>query len=394
MIILTSTYYKPHIGGVENSLFFLADAYNKIGKKVVIVSSDKGKGKYRLNKFELIDNIEVIRYKSYTKGGVLGSFLKPIIELIRIRRVLQEIKKKSEVDLVIARNHINSLASSSLRLETKYLVPGIYINQSKTNLITVNRIKKFILLNIVFPYQSLFQILALNKANGIYVFSVAMKDQIKTLLKKNIPIAIVNPGVDIEKFSKTNDLNIKTKYKLNNDFVFLCVGRLVKEKGFSYAIEALSKMKNVKTKLLIVGEGVEYNNLNEITKQLQLEDRVVFAGGITQNVEDFYLMSNAFLLTSVKETFGQIVLEALASKLPIIAWKSGGAINTATSEILKNKTNGFLIDFDIEKLAYFMDRISLMHKQELTIIGSENYKLATSKYCWINLAKSLMYEDN
>jgi hypothetical protein len=110
-----------------------------------------------------------------------------------------------------------------------------------------------------------------------------------------------------------------------NDFVFGTLGRLVKAKDQQTLINgfALIKAQCPRAKLIIIGDGVLEHELHEQIKQLDLEKDVILTGYIHQG---FCLMKafDVFVLTSIKEAFGRVLLEAMIAEVPIIATKTNG----------------------------------------------------------------------
>ena len=128
-----------------------------------------------------------------------------------------------------------------------------------------------------------------------------------------------------------------------------------KNKNQAMLIKAFYKVfqdkKNIK--LIIAGGGAEYKNLKNLIKYLNLEDQVVLYGRITRNkVRDLLHKSNVFVLSSKYETFGVVLIEALAAGLPVIATKCGGP-----ESIIRSNNIGYLSEIDERDLAKKMLKI-------------------------------------
>lgn len=174
--------------------------------------------------------------------------------------------------------------------------------------------------------------------------------------KKNA-IKYYNPDRDIqiiplpyepfsfEKISR-NDLG------MNDDiFYVISTGRLVKRKGFDFLLKSLAKVNKVHA--LIIGDGPEKNNLQELAISLGLLDRVHFLGFVTEEKKFQYLsQSDVYILSSVHEGFGIVLQEAMQIGLPIISTDNGGQI-----DLINENENGYLIQFG--------DDIALAEKIEL-----------------------------
>ena len=107
-------------------------------------------------------------------------------------------------------------------------------------------------------------------------------------------------------------------------FHLVTVTRLVPTKGIDTLLRAMARVPGAVT-LTVVGEGPEATALQQLTERLDIEDRVRFTGGLDRTgVRAAYWSANAFVLPSRAETFGVVLLEAMATGLPVIATRCGG----------------------------------------------------------------------
>ena len=121
------------------------------------------------------------------------------------------------------------------------------------------------------------------------------------------------------------------------------IGRLDKAKGFRYAVKVIKLLENFPDKkfvLKIAGLGIREPFLRRLARDLEIEDRVEFVGWV-QDKKSFFDSIDIFLLTSQRETFGLVVLEAMKFRKPIIACDADGP-----KEILRNKFDGLLISLE------------------------------------------------
>ena len=124
---------------------------------------------------------------------------------------------------------------------------------------------------------------------------------------------------------------------LNNNLI--SVGRLSKEKGFSDLIDVF-KLLNIDTKLNIIGDGVEKTNLINKIRKYNLDDKIILHGFQNQDyINNLYLDSSIYLMTSYTESFGLVLLEAMSLGVVPIAFDSA----SGAKEIIKDKYNGYLI---------------------------------------------------
>jgi glycosyltransferase involved in cell wall biosynthesis len=127
----------------------------------------------------------------------------------------------------------------------------------------------------------------------------------------------------------------------SSDSVVLSVGRLSQEKAhidLLAAFKELSESKpEISSKLIIVGEGPERSGLEAAAKSLGCKERVIFAGHVS-DVRTFYATADVFVLPSHSEGSPNVLLEAMALKLPIVATAVGGV-----PEMVENNETALLV---------------------------------------------------
>ncbi|KAL2066021.1 hypothetical protein VTL71DRAFT_2092 [Oculimacula yallundae] len=152
-------------------------------------------------------------------------------------------------------------------------------------------------------------------------------------------------GVDCTMFSpKKRDQEMRKRLAPNGELILVCVSRLAPEKGFEFLAEAAKKLdeQGLKFKLLIVGGNKNPQVVQDIQNyfgHLNDEGKVTFAGFLKgEELAKAYAVGDLFLHCSITETFGLVVLESMASGVPVIARDEGGP-----SEIVEDGKSGYLI---------------------------------------------------
>lgn len=159
-------------------------------------------------------------------------------------------------------------------------------------------------------------------------------------IKGNKVITIYN-GVDLVKFSRDSIDVDKQKQLLGLELsrpIVGTIGRLRVEKGHKYFLELARLVLNAvpKVQFLIVGDGPLKNRLKLRAKDLNLQDNVIFAGERV-NIPEILSVIDVFVLPSLTEGFSNVLLEAMAMEIPVVATNVGG-----NPEAIINGKTGFL----------------------------------------------------
>lgn len=182
------------------------------------------------------------------------------------------------------------------------------------------------------------KIRTLKRAKAVTVVSHALEEKIH-LIAPDVPVSIRSMGCDVKTFSPR--WRKDNFFQQNDKKVVLFVGRLAEIKGVTYLIEA---MKQVDAKLVIVGKGDCEDVLKQQAKDQK--EKVLFLGPKThQELKEIYASADVLVIPSITDAGGAqeglptVVIEAMASGLPVIGTNTGGI-----PEIVKNGINGLVIE--------------------------------------------------
>ncbi|MBK1641139.1 glycosyl transferase family 1 [Chromatium okenii] len=148
---------------------------------------------------------------------------------------------------------------------------------------------------------------------------------------------VLRNGVDLERFTPQNQLESRLRLDIPVSQILLSVGNLIELKGHHLAIEALKQLPEAT--LVIIGDGVEREKLQQQAAQLAVINRVIFAGARPQTeLKEWYSAADILLLCSSREGWANVLLEAMACGTPVVATAVGG-----TPEVVQSPIAGRII---------------------------------------------------
>jgi glycosyltransferase involved in cell wall biosynthesis len=115
--------------------------------------------------------------------------------------------------------------------------------------------------------------------------------------------------------------------RTNQPFTFLCIASLTPNKGIDVLLNSFCKAfrGDLGVRLIIGGDGPERQKLEQLTEDLRIDSQVQFYGVMSrEEVRDAMWEANTLVSASYIETFGIVLIEAMATGLPVVATRSGG----------------------------------------------------------------------
>lgn len=185
----------------------------------------------------------------------------------------------------------------------------------------------------------------------ITLTDVEKEEHLQFKVGKREKFITIFSGVELDKFLNVNVNKNKKREELGlnkDDKVLCCVARLVPVKGHKYLIEAMPKiLKEIpNVKLLIIGDGELRQDLENLAKNIGIADKIIFLG-LRFDVPELLSILDLFVLPSLNEGMGKVLIEAMACSLPVVASEVGGI-----KEIVINNETGMLVPpKDSEKMA-------------------------------------------
>ena len=196
------------------------------------------------------------------------------------------------------------------------------------------------------PYSFQLQQSVMNSSAEITACSNFLAHKVETIFNLNKgSVKTIYNGVDLSRFESINNT------KKEKEYIF-AFGRLESHKGFDLLIQAFSRINNKKVALFVAGAGSQLEALQKQAKQLLLSERITFLGRLLpEEIASYASEARVNVIPSRREPFGIVVLEAIASKNPVIATDVGGI-----PEILDSRF-GLLVEASAAGLLNGMNKI-------------------------------------
>lgn len=309
-------------GGVQRVVTTLANNLKKHNQVDVICTNINYEKDYE--KYNLSSDINVIYKELNYVDSLKGKILRKLNNRFGILN--NEIGYK-----ILFKNQFKSSSVDSLIKELNSHKYDVIIGCEGDFSILLGALKKDLNTNKIIGWEHNSYDAYFNK-KGKYYWN---KDILFKKYLKNLDEHVVLTKCDKEKYSKNMGLDSKVIYNprsftsneksdLKNKKV-LAIGRLTEQKGFDNLIKAFkiasSDMKD--WNLDIVGEGEDFDKLNKLIKNLELEN-LVSIKNFTNNIQEYFLSSSIYAMSSNWEGFGLVVTEALEFGLPVVSFKTTG----------------------------------------------------------------------
>lgn len=198
--------------------------------------------------------------------------------------------------------------------------------------------------------QSLSELIrfGIESSDVVTAVSDSLVKQTYELIQPKKEIETVYNFIDDRVYNKKDASHLKKQYGIHEDEkVVIHVSNFRKVKRVQDVVYSFQLIqKEVKAKLLLVGDGPEMTYISNLVGELGITDKVLFLGK-QENLEELYSLSDVMLLLSEKESFGLVLLEAMACGVPCIGTNTGGI-----PEVIYEGETGYLCEVgDIKSIA-------------------------------------------
>lgn len=346
-IALISETFLPQVNGVVKALEQIVVFLEKQGHEVLVITLGDGDSKFSKSKVVRVPGIKITRYQDLhitkPKEEWLAKLLNTDITQLSYG-ILQSLIPHPYEEVGEA---LNEFAPDLIHLATPTTLGSVgyyYAKQMKLPCLSTFHTDLTAYTNFYkVSYATYFVDMVLreiyNRTDRVLAPSPSSKEQLENMGIKNV--GIFGRGVDNELFNPNKyNKQVIAKYGLDPSKVtIIYAGRLAEEKSISTLIEAFKTIlrKNDNLQLLLVGDGPARSLLES---QLMGTPHCFTGFKVGEEFAELYASADIFAFPSKTETFGQVVLEAMASGLPILGFDSQGV-----RDLVKNDHNGYLAEY-------------------------------------------------
>jgi glycosyltransferase involved in cell wall biosynthesis len=351
-------------GGVERVMINLAQGFLDKNFEVDFLFMTDAVGPL---KKEIPSEVNIVEFH---KSGVFGSTLSTI-------RYLR--KNKTEVLLsALTPANIVAILAKWISIKSVKVIISVPIAVHTTASTTPLKAK----------LRPLFYKFFYKKADAIVAVSKGVAEDLLLFhIPANLIHTIYNPIISLDIEKRSQEPVSHPWFGLNDVPVILAVGRLHKQKDFPTLLRAFAQVvRQQPARLIILGEGEERQMLNNLVKELNIENTVELAGFV-QNPYSYMKSSNVFVLSSAWEGFGNVVAEALAVGTPVVSTDCPWG----PAEILDHGKYGMLVPIG-EPIAMANAIITMLNKHPDSILlkeSAQRFSIPTITEEYINLINSL-----
>ena len=322
--IFTET-YTPYISGLVTSEVMLKKGLEKLGHEVYVVTANLEGFHYEYNEEEHVLKIPGI------PTGIYDSRLTAVYPLKAVNKI-----KGWNLDVIHSQTEF-AIGTFARIMAYQLDIPLVHtyhtMYEDYTHYITKGYFDKSS--KKIVEYLTLFY--CDKTASELIVPTKKAYDLFKEKYQVDRNIHIIPTGIELERFYE--EKIDKEKLKIlrekagigKDDFVAIFIGRLAQEKNVIFLLDVMKKMisKYPNLKLLLVGDGPDYEEYEKIIQRDNIENNVIMTGKVAwEEVPYYYHLANIFLTSSHTETQGLTVIEAMASGIVPICINDESFVNT------------------------------------------------------------------
>jgi len=289
---------------------------------------------------EKLDNKKIKTYFAYNEEGLLVERLKAIgVETFQINMrnpfdmkaawELSRLCKKLDIELI----HTQFLRENYIAILSRMFNSKVKVMYTNHFVIPNNSAQRFFN-RILTPFE----------ANIIAVCNKGKEMLIINGNKSSI-IKVIFNGIDPSYWGEPVESDIRGEFGIGEDeFVMLCASRFAHDKGHKYLVNSIYELKKVtdkKFKCILAGDGPLLEEVKQQVLNLGLNENIIFTG-FRSDIKNLFYGSDIYINSSEHEALSFLIIEALASGLPVIATNMGG-----NGDIINTQTNcGIMVEYN------------------------------------------------
>ncbi len=305
-IVIFSNTYKPVVSGVVTSMVLFRRGLIKAGHDVHIIApeyedyEDEEPYVFRFPALNLPDRLDmsvVIPFKATMLPTVRG--IKPTLIHSQHPFVMGDLAATFARDLDLP------LVFTFHTRYDEYAQRYIPIAPELAGMVTEEIVRRY-----------------LEKCTHIVAPTPSTRDSILRVLDTDVPVTVVPTPVDLSLYHDLDPQRVRAALGLENAELLLYVGRLAGEKNLGFLLRAFARIVTARpqARLLLVGRGPRERSLRRQARKLGLGEKVILTGPIPHSeVPHYAAAADLFVFSSVTETQGLVLIEAMAAGTPAVA---------------------------------------------------------------------------
>ena len=373
-ILQVTNFFKPswESGGPARVVYEISKKLVERGHEVTVYTTDGFKLRLNVKKNMPVD---VDGIKTYYFRNLSSYLTREMVLPIPYYLPIVARREIKDFDVIHIHEHRTILAVVVCHYAKKYGIP--YILQPRGSVPTISKGRQKKLFDVLFGHA------IIKDASKIIASSKIESEQYWSVFPElnNEKIIHIPNGIDLETYQNLPQKGeFKKKYSLNdNEKIILFLGRIHKRKGADRLIEVFSKLKSEfdSVKLVIAGPDESYlDKLKLIVSKLNIESDVIFPGPLYEKDKlEVYVDAGVFVLPSKDryESFGNVVLEALACGTPVIVTDNCGVSEWIGDDV------GYVVEYDGTQLYNALYKMLIDDEKEHM---SENAKKVVRQFSW------------
>lgn len=314
-ILHITPFFSPNIGGVETHLSDLTSELDRIGyRNIVLTYSPITTPNVSWKAYETFGKNSLVRRFSWIGSNLFHRLEKyPFINLFYITPYLLF---RSIVWLFLHRPKVTAIHSHGIN----GAIIGIFLKKIfriPRHIISIYSYYDNVPIN---NFSSRFMVKILNTTDKILTQSQQSVKQLVTMGVKSDKISIYRHWIDLKQFRPIDKDKLRRKFKIENKFSVVFVGRMIPQKGATLLVKVATQLPQIN--FLFVGQGPDYEHLKKLS---QTSKNIVLFGNVPyKKLHLYYNLGDVFCIPSLyNEGWGRVTMEALACGLPVVASNKG-----------------------------------------------------------------------